>query len=279
MALKIKVEDRVSTYPGRVIMTPVSGMENTYDMTRADSPIKDGTPINKELFDSKADTLTQDVTVYVATSGSDTNGDGTADAPFATIQKAVDSIPKHLNGYAATIDIASGVYEERVNVIGFSSGRLIIGVTGKSVEVRGFNIIRSGIVELKIPTITWKSGFSGAILYAAYGSKVIQAGWLTINAAKSTDTALGVAYCSEYLVNGSTIEVNNAAGTAIKSTLGSKVALYNAAGTGNTDFGLMAEQGGMLTYNVSTISSTKGNVARTGGRVFAGSAVAPSSVE
>lgn len=41
------MEDRVSLYPGRVTLTPVSGQENTYDMVRADQPTQDGTPLNK----------------------------------------------------------------------------------------------------------------------------------------------------------------------------------------------------------------------------------------
>jgi len=48
----IEVRDRQSTYPGRVTMNPVPGMENTYDMVRADEPLDEGTPINKVLFDS-----------------------------------------------------------------------------------------------------------------------------------------------------------------------------------------------------------------------------------
>lgn len=44
--------DRVPTYPGRVVLTPVSGKNNTYDMTRADEPVVEGTPLNKALFDS-----------------------------------------------------------------------------------------------------------------------------------------------------------------------------------------------------------------------------------
>ena len=50
----IEVIDRISTYPGRVQLTPVAGQENTYDMVRADDPIEVGTPINKALFDSYA---------------------------------------------------------------------------------------------------------------------------------------------------------------------------------------------------------------------------------
>lgn len=44
------MQDRVSIYPGRVKLTPVSGRADTYDMERADSPTQEGTPLNKASF-------------------------------------------------------------------------------------------------------------------------------------------------------------------------------------------------------------------------------------
>lgn len=41
------MQDRVPLYPGRVTLTPVSGPANTYDLTRADQPTQEGTPLNK----------------------------------------------------------------------------------------------------------------------------------------------------------------------------------------------------------------------------------------
>ena len=41
------MKDRVPLYPGRVRMVPVAGQANTYDMSRADSPQQEGTPLNK----------------------------------------------------------------------------------------------------------------------------------------------------------------------------------------------------------------------------------------
>lgn len=41
------MQDRVPLYPGRVTLTPVAGQANTYDMTRADQPTQEGTPLNK----------------------------------------------------------------------------------------------------------------------------------------------------------------------------------------------------------------------------------------
>lgn len=44
------MQDRVSLYPGRVKLVPVSGQENTYDMVRADEPTQEGTPLSKSTF-------------------------------------------------------------------------------------------------------------------------------------------------------------------------------------------------------------------------------------
>ena len=51
------MKDRIPLYPGRVKLTPVDGQENAYDMTRADQPTQEGTPLNKAslLSDSSAE--------------------------------------------------------------------------------------------------------------------------------------------------------------------------------------------------------------------------------
>lgn len=41
------MQNREPTYPGRVTLTPVAGLANTYDMDRADQPLQQGTPLNK----------------------------------------------------------------------------------------------------------------------------------------------------------------------------------------------------------------------------------------
>ena len=67
------MKDRVPTYPGRVILNPVSGQENTYDIVRADEPQQEGTPLNKAtlLDDTTAEKLglTGDPTVNQALAG------------------------------------------------------------------------------------------------------------------------------------------------------------------------------------------------------------------
>lgn len=48
------MQDRVSLYPGRVKLEPVAGQANTYDLTRADQPAQEGTPLNKASLLSDA---------------------------------------------------------------------------------------------------------------------------------------------------------------------------------------------------------------------------------
>lgn len=62
------MKDRVSAFPGRVKLTPVEGLENTYDLERADSPEEEGTPLNKTTF-------LQDVTAALAGLGEDATPD------------------------------------------------------------------------------------------------------------------------------------------------------------------------------------------------------------
>lgn len=52
MAKEIIFRNRVPKYPGRVVMTPVAGKANTYDMVRADEPTEEGTPLDRDAFES-----------------------------------------------------------------------------------------------------------------------------------------------------------------------------------------------------------------------------------
>lgn len=280
MAILIPVEDRVSTYPGRITLTPVSGQVNVYDMTRSDEPVQEGTPLNKALLDQKADTLTKDVVVYVSPSGSDADGDGTSITPYASIQKALDSLPKHLGGFTATVSIANGTYDERVLVEGFSGGKLVIGQSGRSVVVRGISVSNSNHVSFNISNVTWAAGFSGTIFSISHGSSVALTSGMTIRCAGSAEVGLGVTYGSELISADTTVTVLNCARSAIRVTMGSRAAFYSITGSENTDLGLVAEKGGILSYSSTNLSSTQGDVARSGGRILfgSGSELAPASI-
>lgn len=66
--------------------------------------------------------LTGDISLYVATTGSDITGDGTSAKPFKTIQYAIDILPKDLGGHVARINVMNGIYPERLKIYGFSNG-------------------------------------------------------------------------------------------------------------------------------------------------------------
>ncbi len=271
MSLKIPVVDRVSAYPGRVKLTPVTGETNTYTMERADSPITEGTLINKALFDNKAYTVTSDTTLYVSTVGDDANGDGSSTAPFQTIQKAIDSVPKHLGGHTVTIEIEAGTYEERLDVRGFSSGKLILGVYGRSTTIRGIAIKYSSTIVTNISYITHADGFSGNLFDVDDNSSVL------INQGITFDGTNGGLISCLYARNnsvvsassGNSITVNNSF-AAIDASNGARISLSRLYGSGNY-LGISANTGAVISYESSTLASSEGDVASSGGRILYGS--------
>ncbi|MEY8355268.1 hypothetical protein AALB39_18190 [Lachnospiraceae bacterium 54-53] len=70
--------------------------------------------------------LEASVTYYVATTGSNITGTGTSANPFRTIEKALNMIPKNLNGYGAIINIREGTFAEALKVTGFHGGAINI---------------------------------------------------------------------------------------------------------------------------------------------------------
>ena len=270
MALKIDVEDRVSTYPGRVVLTPVAGKTNTYDMERADVPVTEGTPINKVLFDSKADTLTKDVTLYVANSGNDATGDGSVDAPFRTIQAAINAVPKHMGGYTVTIDIEAGTYEERLIVNGFSCGKLVIGVYGRSTTVRGIDIDNSSVIVTNISKIAYADGFNGNLFDVDNGSNVLISQGVTIDGTNSgLAGGLEVRGCSTVSVDSNNQVTLSNLFSGIGASRGSTVALARISGT-NVYFGITVGFGSVVSYDTNTLVSSVGNEAANGSRIYSG---------
>lgn len=101
--------------------------------------------ITAKLRVYKRERLTADRTYYVRTGGSDSNTGltNTNGAAFATIQKAVDVVLKSLdlNGYACTIRVADGTYNENVFV-----GGLPIGATApQCLKLTGNTASRSAV--------------------------------------------------------------------------------------------------------------------------------------
>ena len=270
MTLKKEVIDRIPTYPGRVKLIPVSGQADTYDLIRADQPITEGTPINKALFDQKAYCLTGNVTVFVSTNGSDQLGDGTSAAPYATIQKAVNSIPKWLDGYTATIDIADGTYEGRVTIEGFHGGTLVLGIAGRTVTVRGISVTASSLVKINVSNIVRASNVVGSLLVVSGGSVVQVSNRFSVDAQNAAVTGVVVETGSTLVVTNEAIFiVHNCGYNAVYASGGSRVAFSGIAGSGNS-VGLRVETGAVISFLSRSLTGTTENVTASGGRIYTG---------
>lgn len=269
MAFKVEVKDRIPTYPGRVKLTPVSGQTDTYTLERADMPIDPGTPMNKLLFDHKADTLAEDVTVYVANTGNDITGDGSFDTPFATIQKAIDALPKHLGGHTAEISVGFGVYPERLTVKDFSGGRLIIGKPGEVFIINGIDIINSSFVETNIYQIDRVDGSSQPVFIAKDGSNVVIGSDMTIDCMDTQSVGMAAENNSHVAFKmEKTLTANNCL-FAVTAQWCSFVSLHTVTGTNNV-FGFSASQGAIVSYRNDSTEKMWSNNADSGGLLLTG---------
>lgn len=78
------MQDRVSLYPGRVKLEPVAGQANLYDLTRADQPTQEGTPLNK------ASLLSDATAARLGLGTSAVPDDVLARVPFAEVRVVAD---------------------------------------------------------------------------------------------------------------------------------------------------------------------------------------------
>jgi len=103
--------------------------------------------------------LTASMNIYVATTGNDTTGDGTSAKPFATIQKAIDSVPKNLGNYSVNIILSSGTYSG-FSVVNINNGFLNIKgdtTTTANYIVSGEVIVTSS-TRVSLDNLTFNAG-------------------------------------------------------------------------------------------------------------------------
>ena len=263
MSLKTIVKDRISKFPGRVKLTPVSGQTNVYDMVRADQPLEEGTAINAALFNKKCDALTEDVTVYVSKNGNDSAADGTSAKPYLTIQAALDSVPKNLDGHKVYIHIGAGTYAGAVSIENFSSGRVIItGASGAVVKIQGMVTIRKSGVDIENIALTIENSY----MY------ITECGWVFLVSSASL-TCFGAAHgiyarYGSHACLGGVFTVNNSTSSAVRVGENSSIYLFEANGTGNA-VGIYA-QGGVAWVRLATFNATTEYSSAHGGRIYNG---------
>jgi hypothetical protein len=109
LATKLDVSDTTVTKQGNTF----NGASQLVQMnSSAQLPVLDGS-----LLTGVVHAIAANTTIYVATTGSDTTGDGTSSAPYATIQKALDSLNGEILLGALTIQVADGTYSSSTSII------------------------------------------------------------------------------------------------------------------------------------------------------------------
>lgn len=265
--MAVKWVDRVPTYANRMRITPENGDPYYATVERADEPTVVGTPVNAANLNAMQNEngLTANKTVYVSTTGSNSTGDGSQATPFATINKALSTIPKNLNGFTATIMIASGTYTENVYAAHFGNGHLVFsGISGDSVTVNKFEVTNSKFVEVTEISLNIQNGFFHAI-----ASSIRVATPFTASGA-----VYGV-YATNFsdVLFASTATINNAENYGVVSTSASKIYIATLAGSGNK-MNVACTLGGVCVFGVDS-STTSGAqyFTDTGGRILGGSQI------
>ena len=104
------LQDRIVEHPGRVVLTPVSGEENTYDMTRAEGTVtQEGTQLNA-AFGLVTEEYTGSITYEAGTVG--TRGVavnlGSAVKTGMTLISAILISASNASAYSVQLYVSSG---------------------------------------------------------------------------------------------------------------------------------------------------------------------------
>lgn len=124
------MQDRVSLYPGRVKLEPVAGQANLYDLTRADQPTQEGTPLNKA-------SLLKDTTAALFALGADALPDD-ALAKIGSLTFGWRLLQAYKVAGAYEFEVPAGVYEIGVYMMGGGgSGAVTYTASGTSYSISG----------------------------------------------------------------------------------------------------------------------------------------------
>lgn len=181
--------------------------------------------------------------ITVSLSGNDTTGTGSSAAPYRTIGKALSVLPRDLNGFTATIQLASaGTYAESVNVSNICNGTVILaGTANATISIMGLHVENSNVQVSNIALSVYSTG----IFVGINGSLVCASGSITV-----TNGGVTLRYGATMEVTTS-LTVSNA-DRALQVQYGSTASVATLAGTNNAV--------GIYAYNsivfVSTLSLT-----------------------
>ena len=201
-------------------------------------------------------------TIYVSKSGNDASGDGSQNLPFATIQHAIDSIPKDIGGDEITIDIASGTYPEDVVISGFSGAPLrfnVAAITVNSLHVYDSCVIFNG------STITISASGKTYGLYCHRNANVICQTDIIVN---GSEHGIYCGYGSRATTRKAT--TINSCTFAVSCTFGGVIYIPNLSGSKNNN-AIQAAGGIVMIGTIAAAMASTMYVTSNGGRIYTGS--------
>lgn len=203
-----------------------------------------------------------DTTIYVSKSGNDASGDGSENKPYATIQKAIDSIPKCIEGYTIMINIASGTYSEDVIIEGFSGAMLRLEVG--TITINSLSVFGS-CVAIEGTGLTLNANGKTYGIHCHRGCNLICQIPITVNGSVN---GVYVGYGSNF--EGRDVLTVNSCTYAVSCTFAAQASLSTLTGSKNNN--AIQASGGIVAFGtiVSTMASTL-YVTSSGGRIYTGS--------
>ena len=212
--------------------------------------------------------MANNTTIYVATSGNDSTGDGSSGKPFASIQRAVNALPKDLNGFTAYINVAPGSYTGDTTVFGFFGGSIFVqaqDTANKPTIVGAMNIYHcSAKIFFKYFTMNTSGKSVGLDVQA---SPSVELSYLDMNGYGTNNSAgLYAKYGSNVVIERSNLYNYT---SAVNATSASTVAANFIGGSGNLT-GFSADGASIVGINNADLSATSLYSSGGGGRVYRG---------
>lgn len=206
-----------------------------------------------ELSDIKQRIATSNITIYVATTGSDTTGDGTQAKPYKTIQKGINALPKLCtSGQIIDMVIASGTYTESPN---FYEIPCIVRVTGTNVTING-NVAVGGCFRIQwdVENTIINYNVSGRACIETNSSVFWISSKVTLNGANIA-VGLYVNFGGEIHViwHTASLTINNCT-VGVNCEYGGKISAVTLTGTG-LSVGIQSN-GGDVKYITNTLVAT-----------------------
>lgn len=215
----------------------------------------------------KSQPIDSSIYLYVATTGSDTTGDGTEAKPYATIQKAIDTLPWSLNSYNVNIFIAGGTYNGGVDISDIVHGTVsFANQSSQDVVINGgFQVSGCSAVQIV--------GFNKLTVNGRMWLLDTQMFHCSANTVEIVDDIFGEALSvnNSNATFGGTVSTKTLSyGSGIIVGTGTQLFVETAVIQTGTGTGIKADYGGLVAYGQATNNAVTKLATMRGGRIYSG---------